>query len=79
MQDLACLIAPRRVAVIAGQKDDIFPIEGVRDSYKTGEKIYAAAGAADMCRLIETPMHHYWCKDLVWNAINEECKKLGRR
>ena len=79
MQDLACLIAPRRLAVVTGQKDNIFPIDGVRESYKTVEKIYAAAGASDKCRLVETPKHHYWCEDIVWPVINEECCALGWR
>lgn len=79
MQDLACLIAPRRLAVVTGREDKIFPLEGVRDSFKTVEEIYAAAGASDRCRLVETPSHHYWCADLAWNTINEECRALGWR
>lgn len=79
MQDLACLIAPRPIAVIAGKKDDIFPIEGVREGYKTLSAIYAAAGAPDACRLVETPREHWWCVDIVWETINAEAKKLGWR
>lgn len=77
MQDLACMIAPRELVVVTGQKDDIFPIEGVRRGFETVRKIYAASGVDHKCRLIETPMHHWWCVDIVWNAINEECQKLG--
>lgn len=77
MQDLACLIAPRPIAVIAGREDDIFPIEGVRKGYKTLSSIYAAAGAPDACRLVETPKNHWWCVDIVWETINAEVKKLG--
>ena len=77
MQDLSCLIAPRRLAIVTGQKDEIFPIEDVRRSYETVKAVYEASGAAENCRLVETPMDHWWCADIVWNAINEECKKLG--
>ena len=77
MQDLACLIAPRPIAVITGSKDEIFPIEGVRAAYKTLSEIYEKAGAADACSITETPMHHWWCVDIVWNKINEEAAKLG--
>jgi len=77
MQDLACLIAPRRLAVISGQKDNIFPIEGVRRGYKTVSEIFSAAGAAENCRLVETPREHWWCVDIVWPTIREEVKKLG--
>ena len=79
MQDLACMLAPRNLVVVTGQKDPIFPIEGVRRGFETVKDIYAKNGAADKCRLVETPMHHWWCVDIVWNAINEECKKMGWR
>ncbi len=77
MQDLACLIAPRRLAVITGKEDRIFPIDGVRESYKTVEKIYQSAGVPDRCRIEETSKGHYWCEDIVWSVISDESKKLG--
>ena len=77
MQDLAGLIAPRSLAVIAGQKDEDFPIAGVRRGYKTVESIYSAVGARGNCRLIETPMGHWWCEEIVWKTVAEEMKRLG--
>ena len=79
MQDLACLIAPRPMAIIAGQLDHIFPIEGVRSGYETVKAIYDAAGAPGACRLVETPKDHWWCVDIVWNTINQEAERLGWR
>jgi dienelactone hydrolase len=77
MQDLSCLIAPRKLVIIAGKEDEIFPIYGVKTGYKVVEKIYSKAGAIDNCNMIETPKAHWWCEDVVWNAINTEVKKLG--
>ena len=77
MQDLACLIAPRRLAIINGELDQIFPMYGVEEGYKTIEKVYAKEGVADRCRLVKTPKAHWWCEDIVWNAIAEETQKLG--
>ena len=77
MQDLACLIAPRSLAVIAGKDDDIFPIEGVYRGFETVKTVYADENAEDRCRLVVTPKAHWWCVDIVWNTINTECKKLG--
>lgn len=79
MQDLACMIAPRRLVVVAGEKDDIFPIYGVEKAYTILENIYKTVKAEDNCLLIKTSMAHWWCKDIVWNAIQEETKKLGWR
>lgn len=77
MEDLSCLIAPRHLTVLTGQKDDIFPIDAVRQSYEVAEKIFARAGAADHCKLVEMPEGHHWCPDVAWQAIREEITKLG--
>ncbi len=74
MQDLACLLAPRSLAVITGEKDEIFPIEGVRNGFERVRKIYEKGGGA--CRIVETPMGHWWCEDLVWDTVQEEVEKL---
>lgn len=77
MQDLACLIAPRRLVIIAGRYDTCFLIEGVERGYKTVEKIFKKEGVENNCRLIITENEHWWCEDIVWPAIDEEFKKLG--
>lgn len=71
MEDLSALIAPRKLVTINGKKDEIFPIEGVRKSFATVEKIFAAEGCEANCRLVETEMAHWWCEDIVWDAIEE--------
>ena len=72
MQDLACLIAPRKLAIIAGKYDTAFLIDGVKRGYETVEKIYEKAGVKDNCRLVVTEKGHWWCEDIVWKTINEE-------
>lgn len=71
MQDLACLIAPRKLAIVAGELDPIFPIDGVKRGYETVKEIYTAAGAPDNVQLTVTPKDHYWCEDIVWPMIKE--------
>jgi len=71
MQDLACLIVPRKLAIVAGEKDPIFPINGVKDGFETAKAIYAAAGVPDNVKLYVTPKEHWWCEDIVWPAIKE--------
>lgn len=77
MQDLSCLIAPRKLVVVAGQEDRIFPITGVKTAFESVCKIYEKAGAANNCAMIETPKGHYWCEDIVWEAIKKESENLG--
>ena len=69
MADLAALIAPRRLSIVAGELDDIFPLDGVMDAFATAKAIYAAAGCPDGVTLTTTPKNHWWCEDIVWDAV----------
>ncbi|MBQ8657673.1 MAG: acetylxylan esterase [Clostridia bacterium] len=72
MEDLACMIAPRKFLPIAGKEDPIFPIEGVKKSFETVKEIYKRVGAEENCRLVQTPKGHWWCEDIVWSEIGKE-------
>ena len=76
MEDLACLIAPRKLSVFTGRLDPEFPLYGVEKSSATVEKIYAAAGVPENYRMVVMPRAHYWCKDVVWPVIQEVRKEL---
>jgi hypothetical protein len=71
MGDLACLIAPRPLVVVAGRDDPIFPIAGVLETFDTIRRIYAAAGAADRCRLIVGEGGHRFYAAQAWPAFRE--------
>ena len=72
MQDLACLIAPRKLAIIAGKYDTAFLIDGVKRGYETVEKIYEQAGVKDNCRLVVTDKGHWWCEEIIWEVIKKQ-------
>lgn len=76
MQDLAALIAPRRLAIVTGSLDEIFPLVGAKKGYETVKKIYAKAGVPDNCSLTVTDKGHWWCEDIVWDKIKEEFSKI---
>ena len=77
MQDLAGLIAPRRLALINGESDPSFKADGVRRGYKTVKKIYERVGAPDNCKSIIMSDHgHWWGVEYVWPTIREELAKL---
>ena len=79
MQDLACLIAPKKLLIFAGKEDTIFPIDGVKKGFETVQKIYEKAGVKDDCKLVVTEKGHWWCKDLVWQEINKLTDSLNWR
>lgn len=60
MGDLAALIAPRPLRLIAGERDPIFPIEGTRQQYKTVQRAYRLLGADERCSLaVHEGEHRY--------------------
>lgn len=68
--DLACLIAPRPLVVVAGRTDPIFPIEGVQEAFATIRQIYAHAGASEGCRLVIGEEGHRFYAATAWPIFN---------
>jgi dienelactone hydrolase len=58
MGDLAALIAPRPLRIIAGEQDPIFPAEGVRQQFETLKRAYALWDADDKVSLTFHPGEH---------------------
>lgn len=66
MPDLTILTAPRPVVVVAGEKDEIFPIGAVKKGYETIKAIYKAAGAPEACRLVIGGEGHRFYAQQSW-------------
>lgn len=69
MADIVGLCAPKPIVLIAGREDRIFPIKGVRKAFRDLQRIYAAAGAPQHCRLVVGPGGHRFYADLGWRAL----------
>ena len=74
MSDLAGLVAPRPMLIVAGTKDPIFPIGAARKSFAAARKIYAAAGERNNLELFEGRGGHRYYGQRVWDFFRE---KLG--
>ena len=73
MGDLGALIAPRSLIVVAGKKDPIFPIEGVRKCYDTIADIYAKEGGE--CALVLGEGGHRFYAAPAWRAFQKVVKR----
>ncbi len=71
MGDLAGLIAPRKLIVVNGSEDNIFPRDGVYESYDIVKKMYAAAGVPENCAHIEGEGGHRFYADPTWPVIHK--------
>ena len=74
MSDLAGLVCPRPMLVIAGTKDTIFPIDAVRKGFSATMTIYADSGAGGNLELYEGAGGHRYYAERVWDFFRE---KLG--
>lgn len=53
MGDIAGLVAPRKLLIINGAKDDIFPVGPAREEFKTTKAVYEAFGVGENCEMYE--------------------------
>ena len=75
MADVAALIFPRPLVVVAGAEDHIFPLGGVREACGIIEQIYREGAKhnpeAGSCRLVVGPGGHRFYADLAWPTFRE--------
>ena len=71
MPDLAELIVPRRLVIVAGKEDYLADIEGVREGFATAQTFYAQHRASENVTLLEGDGGHQFYPDLAWPAIDE--------
>ncbi|MBF0244147.1 MAG: acetylxylan esterase [Planctomycetes bacterium] len=77
MADIAGLCAPRPFRVIAGLKDEIFPIAEVRRSFAHLQRIYDGAGVPDACSLFEGEGGHRYYSAGAWPFIRSAFAAMG--
>ena len=74
MGDLAALIAPRKLIVVNGAQDNIFPQNGVNETFDIIKDMYKLAGAPDNCALVTGPGGHRFYADQTWPVLKEFLK-----
>ncbi len=76
MSDVMGLFAPKPVVIVAGKEDDIFPIAGVRKSFKKLKQIYRSCSAEERCHLVVGEGgHRFYAKD-AWPVMMKEIERL---
>jgi dienelactone hydrolase len=71
MPDLAGLIAPRRLLIVAGRNDKLARLSGVEHGFRHAQEIFAAAGARSRVRLVVGEGGHQFYPDLAWPVVTE--------
>lgn len=64
MSDICGLFAGNPLCIIAGIRDWMFPIDGVRQVYREVERIYELVGAPEKARLVEVDAGHGYDREM---------------
>ena len=70
MGDMGCMIAPRKLIVVCGIKDEIFPLHGVEESFSIIERAYKAQGSEE-CYLVKGEAGHQFYPNDVWPLVKK--------
>lgn len=69
MGDLAVMIAPKKLVVVCGKDDGIFPLHGVKETFGIIEGLYAASDAPKNCALVIGHEGHRFYADAAWPVM----------
>lgn len=71
MGDIATLIAPRPLRIIAGKKDPLFPLNGAREQFKIIERCYTLLKEKNKCSLAVHAKAHVYNHNLALEWFNK--------
>ena len=71
MGDLAGLMAQRKLIIVHGKEDPIFPDPGVKESYELAKATFGAAGNPESLKLVTGNGGHRFYADDTWPLIHE--------
>jgi dienelactone hydrolase len=69
MGELAGLVPPRKMLVVAGKEDSIFPFPGVQEAFATAKDIFTAAGCPENIELAVGEGGHRFYAQPSWPII----------
>lgn len=69
MGDLAVMIAPKKLVVVCGKDDGIFPLHGVHKTFDIIKELYTAMEASDNCALVVGAEGHRFYADDAWPVM----------
>lgn len=76
MGDIGCLIAPRKLLLVNGNQDPIFPIEGAETCFEVMKQAYQRCHCEENCMMRRGEGGHQFYPDIVWPIVNEHVSTL---
>ena len=75
MPDLAGLVAPRHLILVAGKKDHIARFDGVQKGYETARRAFEQAGCPNRVVLLAAEGGHQFYPELAWPVIQRSLEE----
>ena len=72
MGDIGCLIAPRKLLMVNGVEDYMFPIEGAEACFEVIKKAYQKLNCEDVCMMKKGESGHQFYPEIVWPIVRRE-------
>ena len=69
MGDLSVMIAPKKLVLVCGKDDNIFPLHGVKDTFDIIKNMYREFGAEDSCAMVIGDGGHRFYADDSWKVM----------
>jgi len=76
MGDIGALMAPRKLLVVCGDKDGIFPLSGVEETFALTKDVYKMLGKANDCKLLVGSGGHQFYPNDAWPIIHQYLEEL---
>ncbi len=71
MSELLAMTAPRKLVVVTGEHDNIFPVTEAKEMVAVGKKAYDAYGASDKIAQVIGEEGHRFYADIAWSALKK--------
>lgn len=69
MGELLALAAPKKLVVVSGALDPIFPLDGAKRMVADAKRVYDALGMSDSIAHVIGPEGHRFYADIAWDAL----------
>lgn len=73
--DVAALVAPRRLTVVHGERDGVFPMPGAREAFAVADAAYRALGTGDKAQFLVQTGGHEPYPEVLWQCVGAVAKR----
>ncbi|MDI9259486.1 alpha/beta hydrolase family protein [Alicyclobacillus sendaiensis] len=77
--DVAALVAPRRLTIVHGERDGVFPFAGARAAFAAVQAAYEALGCEENAQFLEQPGGHEPYPEVLWQCAGVGGKRANVR